>query len=234
MPTIVNKAEVRKEVREAGDTMVKAIDNAAAASRKTAFDASDAPRGENVRSAENVRRVMEATSRNVGQKNAETAEQRLQKGADALRNTAARSTEAVVGAVADATRQETKQATNRVVEQLGQMSAQQEKATKELTGRTQQNLSTMMQANIKLVGGFQSVMREWADYTRNAVQCNIDGVNSIMRARTLQDLMAAQSNLLNAEMHLMLTSSAKISQATAHVAKDVAQSIGLPAAQQRN
>jgi hypothetical protein len=227
MPTIVNQAEVRKEVREAGDTMVKAIDNAAAASRKTAFDASDQPRGET------VRRVMEATSRNVDQKNAETAEQRLQKGADALRNTAAPSTEAV-GDVAHATRQATKQATGRAAEQFGQMSALQAKATNELTGRTQQNLGTMMQANIKLASGFQSVMREWADYTRNAVQCNVNGMNNIMRARTLQDFMAAQSNLLNAEMQLMLTSSAKISQATAHVAKDVAQSIGLPAAQQRN
>jgi hypothetical protein len=227
MPTVINKAEVRKEVREAGDTMVKAIDNAAAASRKTAFDASDAPKGET------VRRVMDATSRNVDQKNAETAGQRLQKGADALRNTAARSTEAVVGDVADATRQATKQATGRAAEQFGQMSALQAKATNELTGRTQQNLGTMMQTNIKLAGGFQSVMREWADYTRNAVQCNVNGMNSIMRARTLKDFMAAQSNLLNAEMQLMLTSSAKISQATADVAKDVAQSIGKPA-QQRN
>jgi hypothetical protein len=226
MPTVINKAEVRKEVRDAGDTMVKASSNVAAASRKTAFDASDQPRGET------VRRVMEATSRNVDQKNAETAEQRLQKGADALRDTAARSTEAV-GDVADAMHQATKQATGRAAEQFGQMSALQAKATNELTGRTQQNLGTMMQANIKLVGGFQSVMREWADYTRNAVQCNVNGMNTIMRARTLQDFMAAQSNLLNAEMQLMLTSSAKISQATAAVAKDVAQSIGNPA-QQRN
>jgi hypothetical protein len=226
MPTVINKAEVRKEVRDAGDTMVKTSSNVAAVSRKMAFDASDQARGEN------VRRAMEATSRNVGQKNAETAEQRLQKGADALRNTAARSTEAV-GDVAHATRQTTKQATGRAAEQFGQMSALQAKATNELTGRTQQNLGTMMQANIKLAGGFQSVMREWADYTRNAVQCNVNGMNTIMRARTLQDFMAAQSNLLNAEMQLMLTSSAKISQATADVAKDVAQSIG-KLAQQRN
>jgi hypothetical protein len=45
--------------------------------------------------------------------------------------------------------------------------------------------------------------------------------------------MAAQTELLNAEVQLMLTSGARISEATAHVAKDVAQSIGKPA-QQRN
>jgi hypothetical protein len=38
--------------------------------------------------------------------------------------------------------------------------------------------------------------------------------------------MAAQSDLLNAEVQVMLTSSVRISEATARVAKDVAQSIG--------
>jgi len=90
-----------------------------------------------------------------------------------------------------------------------------------------------MKTGVKLVDGYQTIMREWADYTRNAVQCHIDGLNSIMRARSPQDFMAAQSNLLNAEVHLMLSSRAKIAEVTARVAKDAAQSIsGQP--QQRN
>ena len=102
----------------------------------------------------------------------------------------------------------------------------QDKAFKDLTGRTQQNLGVMMQTGIKLADGYQSIMREWADYTRNAMQCNIDGMNSIMRARSPQDFMAAQSDLLNAEVQVMLNSSVKISEATARVARDAAQSIG--------
>ena len=84
----------------------------------------------------------------------------------------------------------------------------------------------MMQTGIKLADGYQSIMREWADYTRNAMQCNIDGMNSIMRARTPQELMAAQSELLNAEVQVMLNSGVKISEATLRVARDAAQSIG--------
>ena len=102
----------------------------------------------------------------------------------------------------------------------------QDKASKELAGRTQQNLGVMMQTGVKLAEGYQSIMREWADYTRNAMQCNIDGMNSIMRARTPQDLMAAQSELLNAEVRVMLNSGVKISEATLRVARDAAQSIG--------
>jgi len=69
------------------------------------------------------------------------------------------------------------------------------------------------------------IMREWADYTRNAMQCNIDGMNSIMSARTPQDLMAAQRELLNAEVQVVLNSSVRISEAMLRVAKDAAQSI---------
>ena len=58
------------------------------------------------------------------------------------------------------------------------------------------------------------------------MQCNIDGMNRIMRARTPQDLMAAQRDLLNAEVRIMLTSGVRISEATIRVAKDAVQSIG--------
>jgi hypothetical protein len=214
MSMIVNKADVRKTVRDASADMTKSGGDVAPVARKTAHDASQP-------SGEAVRKVVEATSRNGMQKNAEVAEQNLQKAAENLRGTIARSTESA-GNFADVTHQ----VSERAVEQLGQVSALQEKAFKDVTGGTRQNLGVMMQTGIKLAGGYQSIMREWADYTRNAVQCHIDGLNSIMRARSPQDFMTAQSNLLNAEVHLMLSSSVKIAEATARVARDAAQSMG--------
>jgi len=211
---IVNKGDVRKTVRDASADMTKSGGDVAPVARKTAHDASQP-------SGEAVRKVVEATSRDGIRKNAEAAEQNLQKAAEDLRGTIGRSTESA-GNVADVTRQ----VSGRAVEQLGQVSATQEKAFKDVTGRTQQNLGVMMQTGIKLAGGYQSIMREWADYTRNAVQCHIDGMNSILRARSPQDFMAAQSELLNAEVHLMLSSSVKIAEATARVARDAAGSIG--------
>jgi hypothetical protein len=120
------------------------------------------------------------------------------------------------------------------VEQLDQLSAMQDRAVKEIAGRTQQNLDVMLQTGIQLAAGFQSVMRAWADYTLNATQCNIDGMNTILRTRTLQDLMTAQNNLLNAEMRVMLDGSVRITEATSNVAKDVARSIGKQMMQQRD
>jgi hypothetical protein len=218
MSAIINKADVRKTVRDASADVAKSGGDVAAVSRKTAHDASQS-------SGETVRKVVEATSRDVTRKNAEAAERNLQKAAEDLRGTMGRPTEKA-GNVADATRQMTGQVTGQVVEQLGQMSAMQDKASKELAGRTQQNLGVMIQTGIKLSDGYQSIMREWADYIRNAMQCNIDGINSIMRARTPQDLMAVQSELLNAEVRVMLNSGVKISEVTLRVARDAAQSIG--------
>ena len=48
-------------------------------------------------------------------------------------------------------------------------------------------------------------------------------MNSIMRARTPQNLIAAQSELLNAEVRVMLNSGVRISEATLRVARDAAQ-----------
>jgi hypothetical protein len=222
MSAITNKADAQKTVRDASAGVAKSGGDVAAVSRKAAHDASQS-------TGETVRKVVEATGRDVAPKSAEAAEQNLQKAAEDLRGTMGRSAERAgekAGNVADATRQMTGQIAGQTAEKLGQMSAMQDKASKELAGRTQQNLGVMMQTGNKLAEGYQSIMREWADYTRKAMQCNIDGMNSIMRARTPQDLMAAQSELLNAELRVMLDSGVKISEATLRVARDAAQGIG--------
>jgi hypothetical protein len=214
MPTIIKKTDARKTVRNTGDAMTKAGSDTAASGNKTAHDASQA-------GGETVRNVMEATRDEATRKNAETAEQNLQKVVDDLRGTVEHSAARLSDAVGTS-----REMSERTDEQLGQMTELRDKASKELASRTQQNLAVMIQTGTRLADGFQAIMREWADYTRNAMQCNIDGMNSIMRARTPQDLMAAQRDLLNAEVRIMLTSGVRISEATIRVAKDAVQSIG--------
>jgi hypothetical protein len=222
MSAIINKTDARKTVQDASDALAKAGTNGAAAGRKTAHDASEA-------GGETVRKDMAAPSRDVTRNIAEAAEHNLQKAAEDLRGTMERSAE-TVSDVAGAARQVSGQS----AEQLGRLSAMQDRAVKEIAGRTQQNLDAMIQTGIKLAAGFQSVMRAWADYTLNATQCNIDGMNTILRTRTMQELMTAQNDLLKAEMRVMLDGSVKITEATSNVAKDVARSIGKQMMQQRD
>jgi len=175
------------------------------------------------------------TKKTVRDASAEAAEHNLRKAADDMRGTMERTAESV-GDAAVTTRRMAEQVTGQVAEQaaekLGEMSEMQDRASKELAGRTQQNLGVMMKTGAKLAEGYQSIMREWADYTRNAMQCNIDGMKSIMRARTPQDLKNAQSELLNAEMRVMLDSGVRISETTLRVAREAAESVNQHARQQ--
>jgi len=214
MPAIINKTDARRTVRDASDGKAKAGINGAAVNRRTAHDASEAGDG-------TVQKDRVARSRAVTRENAEEAvKQSLQKAAEDLRGPMERSAETVTDVV-DATRE----MSERADEQLARMSALRDEASRELAGRTQQNLGTMIQTGVKLADGFQTIMREWAAYTRDVMQCNIDGMNSIMRARTPQDLRAAQRELMNAEVQVMLNSGVRISEATLRVASDAVQSI---------
>ena len=213
MSAIINRADGRKAVQDASDDRAKTGTNGAAVGRKTAHDASEA-------SGETVPKDTAATGRAVTRKNAEATEQTLQNATENLRGPMERSAETVT-AVVDATRE----MSERADEQLARMLALRDKASRELAGRTQQNLGAMIQTGTRLADGFQAIMREWAAYTRDAMQCNIDGMNSIMRARTPQDLMTAQRELINAEVQVMLNSGVRISEATLRVASDAVQSI---------
>src|SRR4051812_23309852 len=119
MSAIINKTDTQKTVRDASADVAKSGGDVAAVGRKTAHDASQS-------SGETVRKVVEATSRDVARKGAEAAEQNLQKAAEGLRGMMGRSAEKA-GNVADAARQVAGQVagqmTGQAVEQLGQMSA---------------------------------------------------------------------------------------------------------------
>jgi hypothetical protein len=211
MSAIMNKTDTKKTVRDASAEAPQP--NVATPSVATA------------------RKVVEATSRDIARNNAEAAEHNLRKAADDMRGTMERTVESA-GDAAVTTRRMAEQVAEQVAEKTGEMSAMQNRASKELASRTQQNLGVMMKTGVKLAEGYQSIMREWADYTRNAMQCNIDGMKSIMRARTPQDLKNAQSELLNAEVRVMLDSGVKISEATLRVAKEAAESVNQHARQQ--
>ena len=156
---------------------------------------------------------------------AEASRQTSRSGGEAIRRTAERTSgtaSRVAGDAADAGQQVAK----RSAEQFDQMVTRQFEASQEVIRQAQQNLDVLMQVGGVLAGGFQSILQVWADYAQTAARRNVDGVNSLMRARTPQDLAAAQSDLLVSELQLLLDSSVKISEVTAHLARDAAQGSG--------
>jgi hypothetical protein len=155
---------------------------------------------------------------------AETSREAIRSGGEAIRQTPERASGTASRIASDAAGA-SQQVTQQSAEQFGQMFTRQIEASQEVARHAEQNLDVLMQAGGVLAGGFQSIMQEWTDYTQKAVRRNIDGVSSIMRARTVQDLASAQSDLLTSELHLLLDSSIRISEATARLAGDAAQRI---------
>jgi hypothetical protein len=184
------------------------------------------PRKEaNAVGGEVVRTVREADASQKSVRDAaEAGRETIRSGGQAIGKTAGHASEAV-SRIAGGAAEASQQVTERSAEQFGQMLTRQIEVSQEVTRHAQQNLDVMMQAGGVLAGGFQSIMREWTDYAQSAVQRNVDGVNSMMRARTVQDLASTQSDLLNSEIQLLLGSSVRIFKATARLARDAARSI---------
>jgi hypothetical protein len=213
-----DKDTTTRTVKDAGEDVAKATRGvaveAADAGRKVTRDAADTME-------KNAEKGAEAATR-TAERSAEVTRDVAEKGAQAFRST----TETASKMTSDAA-EATKKVTDQATQQFGRVFNLQAKASEEVANRTQQNLDVLLQTSSLLAEGFQSVLREWLNYTQSAVQRNIDGMNTIMRARTMQDLLAAQSDLLNAEVQLLLNSSVKVSEVTARVANDAAQKINV-------
>jgi hypothetical protein len=173
---------------------------------------------------EMARTIRETEASRKSVRDAAEASREASRGDEAIGETAERASEAVARIVSEAA-DASQQMAERAAEEFDQMLIRRIEASKEMIQTTQQNLDVMMQVGGVLAGGSQAILSEWADYAQRAMQRNIDGVNSLMRAHTLQDLASAQSDLLASELHLLLNSSVRISEATTRLARDAAQSI---------
>ena len=222
-----DKDTTTRTVKDAAEDVTKATRGAAAeaadAGKKVTRDAADTME-------RNIDKGAEAATK-TAERSAEATRDVAEKSAQALRSTTEKATETASKITSDAA-EATKQVTDQTTQQFGRVFNLQAKASEEVANRTQQNLDVLLQTSSLLAEGFQSVLREWMSYTQSAVQRNIDGMNTIMRARTMQDLLAAQSDLLNAEVQLLLNSSVKVSEVTARVANDAAQKINVATKEQ--
>ena len=155
---------------------------------------------------------------------AEASQQASRRSGEAVRQTAERANENASRIASDAA-DASQQVAKRSAKQFDQMVSRQFEASQEATRHVQQNLDVLMRVGGVLTDGFQSILREWADYAQTAARRNVDGVNSLLRARTLQDLASVQSDLLALQLQLLLDSSVRISEVTAGLARDAAQGI---------
>jgi hypothetical protein len=78
----------------------------------------------------------------------------------------------------------------------------------------------MLQTSALLANGHQKIWREWLACSRDAMQKNVDGLTTLMRARTFEEAFTAQAELMRCEIETLLSSSVKLSELSAAVAND--------------
>ena len=160
------------------------------------------------------------TARVVTDEVARVGEQTARAGADVFR----RSTETA--------RDSLQQGLNTATQTFQRMSDQFTKVlgfngpqSEELTRRSSQNLQAVTQASTVLARGAQEVSQEVFSLVQDRLTKNIDAVNRIAGARSVQDFVAVQSDLARDTLQQVIDTNKRIAELSVRVADEAARAI---------
>src|SRR3954469_24932241 len=95
----------------------------------------------------------------------------------------------------------------------------------ELARRASQNLQAVTQANTVLARGFQEASHEWINMARERVTKNMEGLNRLAGARSVQDLVAVQSDLARDGLQQVIDTNKRVAELSVRVADEAARAI---------
>lgn len=88
----------------------------------------------------------------------------------------------------------------------------------EVAQRASQNLESFAQSGTALARGMQDVSSECLSMVQERMQKNLDGINAVVRSRTLPELMAAQGLLFRENLELTISNSRRIVELSTRIA----------------
>ncbi|MEF2554588.1 phasin family protein, partial [Aurantimonas sp. A2-1-M11] len=112
----------------------------------------------------------------------------------------------------------------RGADQFTSLSSEVTRQTQESTQQARQNMQVMTQSGAVLASGYQDVSREWLAMSQALFQKNLDGLNAMMRCRSLPELIATQSSLVRDNMELTIENSRRIAKLSVGVADKAGRS----------
>src|SRR3954471_18637544 len=95
----------------------------------------------------------------------------------------------------------------------------------ELARRSSQNLQAVSQASNVLARGFQEASNEWINLARERVTKNMDGLNRLAGCRSVQDLVATQSDLVRDGLQQVIDTNKRVAELSVRVADEAARAI---------
>jgi hypothetical protein len=127
---------------------------------------------------------------------------------------AARATQEVVQTSVSTAAEVAQRTTDQATEVLGEA----RQRAQDLAERTSQNLQTVTRSSTLLARNVQEVSSECLDMVQERMRKNLDGVNALVRCRTLPELLRAQGTLFRDNMELTLTNSRRLAEISARFA----------------
>jgi hypothetical protein len=89
-----------------------------------------------------------------------------------------------------------------------------------------ENLGVLAETGTVLGRGMQDVSREWLTLSQHGLQKNIEGLTELARCRSIQDLLAVQSELMRNNWRYMIDVSRQIAEHSIEIANEATQKIG--------
>ncbi len=147
-------------------------------------------------------------------------EQALRAGADAARRNGEAAQDAMKAGLNTAT-----QSFQHVTDQFTRTFGFAEPQAQELSRRSSQNLEAVTQATAVLAQGAQEISREWFGLIQERLKKNMDGLNALTRCRSVQDVVAVQSDLARDNLQQAIDTSRRVAELSVQITGDAARTI---------
>jgi hypothetical protein len=101
------------------------------------------------------------------------------------------------------------------------------------TAQASQGLRTLAQSGTVLATRVQDMSQEWLEMSQNRLQKNLDGLNALVRCRSVLDFVAIQRSLARDNLELTIENSRRVAELSARMVDEAARTVQVQAKQDR-
>ena len=94
-----------------------------------------------------------------------------------------------------------------------------------LAEQSKRNIEAITECGAILMRGFGEITREWLNLAQHRVQKNVEGIQAIAACRSVQGLVAAQTELVRENIREMVDSSRQIAETSVKVADEAGRTL---------